>query len=87
MAIEFSTRSQVACKVIDIRKLKRGGDINDLPERPTAATEVDARSQLYKVKVWAENHKHQMEDSLQRYLREVDILTSIKHVSHLTLSY
>lgn len=44
MAIEFSTRSQVACKVIDLRRLRRRSDVEDLPERPAAATEVDVRA-------------------------------------------
>lgn len=81
MAIEQWSRGQVACKVVDMRKPESHFG---RPEEPAAAEDVDSRVQMRKVKAWADQQKRQicMEDKLKLYLREVEILASISHVSY-----
>jgi hypothetical protein len=82
MAVEQNARRQVACKVVDLRKLRPSIPIGRL-EQPAAAEDVDSRIQMRKVKDWADKQKkgNVLEDKLRVYSREVEILTSINHVS------
>ena len=81
MAIEHKSRSQLACKVVDLRHLRPGTYIGR-KEEPAAAEDVDNRAQLRKVRDWGEKQKqgNKLEDKLKVYYREVEILASIKHV-------
>lgn len=84
MAIEQIQKTQLACKVVDLRKLqppqrmRAGGS-----EQPAAAEDVDDRLQLVKVKSWGQRHKrdNQLEEKLRLYHREAEILASLSHVS------
>lgn len=84
MAINESQRLQLACKVVDLRKLRpqircKVGHY----ERPIQAEDVDNRVQLRKVVALADEKKkkHLLEDKLALWYREADILSSINHVS------
>jgi hypothetical protein len=84
MAINTSQRRQLACKVVDLRKLrysiKRSSAAH---EKPAQAEDVDVRIQMRKLAALADEKKkmHLLEDNLGRWYREVDILASINHVS------
>jgi hypothetical protein len=84
MAIEQSRRTQVACKIIDLRKLKVAPrtKINKL-ESATAADDVDIRVQMAKIEPWAERKQkeNRLEQQLRIYHREASILASLSHVS------
>ncbi len=84
MAIEQHARAQVACKIVDLRKLI-GKPFNfGPPDQPAAAEDVDFRAELRKVKAWGDQQKREdrLEDKLRLYFREVEILASISHVSY-----
>jgi hypothetical protein len=86
MAIEQAQRTQLACKVIDLRKLRAQNRMKfGRWERPAAAKEANSRLQLVKVKSWGQKQKKdaQFEEKLKTYYREVEILASLKHVSSL----
>lgn len=84
MAIEQKARVQVACKMVDLRKLmpRRVNRFGHL-EQPAAAEDVDSRVQMRKLKDWVNERKRErgVEEKLKLYLREVEILASINHVS------
>ena len=84
MAIEQSNRTQLACKIVDLRKLRCAPLAGvDRVESPAAAEEVDTRIQIAKVKSWAERkqRKGRIEQELQVYYREASILASLNHVA------
>ena len=84
MAIEQSARRQVACKTVDLRKLKpKMQNTFGRPEQPAAAEDVDSRAQLRKVKDWCNQQKRGkgLENKLKIYFREAEILASVSHVS------
>ena len=86
MAIEQSQRTQLACKVVDLRKLQPPGRMRfGRREHPAAAEVVDSRLQLVKVKSWGLKQKrdHKLEQKLKTYYREADILASLNHVRSL----
>jgi hypothetical protein len=86
MAIEQQARVQVACKMVDLRKLMpRRVNRFGHPEQPAAAEDVDSRVQMRKLKDWGKERKRErgVEEKLKLYLREVEILASINHVSQL----
>ena len=85
MAIEQSRRTQLACKIVDLRKLK------SLPqtrigrwEAPAAAGDVDSRVQMSKIKSWARQKQKEsrLEQQLKVYHREASILASLSHVGY-----
>ncbi|KAK5219683.1 hypothetical protein LTR72_008067 [Exophiala xenobiotica] len=81
MAIEQHARAQVACKIVDLRKLM-GKPLNfGPPDQPAAAEDVDSRAERRKVKAWGNQQKREgrLEDKLRLYFREVEILASISH--------
>ncbi|KAI1612223.1 kinase-like domain-containing protein [Exophiala viscosa] len=82
MAIEQQARAQVACKLVDLRRLEdRPLDFLEGLERPAAAQDVDSRAELKKVNEWGGQQKREgyLEDKLRIYLREVEILASVSH--------
>ena len=56
MAVEQTARRQLACKVVDLRKLRPKTFIGRR-ERPAAAEDVDDRFQMRKILDWAEKQK------------------------------
>lgn len=85
MAIEQTSRMQVACKVVDLRKLVPWR-VNKFgpPEQPTAAEDLGSQLERRMLKEWLNQQKRGrgIEAKLKLYLREIEILTSINHVSH-----
>ncbi|KIW71029.1 hypothetical protein PV04_03247 [Phialophora macrospora] len=82
MAIEQTTRYQVACKVVDLRVLMPGAQtIFGRADQPVAAENIDNRVQVRKLKAWAiqQKRKDALERQLSKYYREVEILASISH--------
>lgn len=82
MAVEQCARRQLACKVVDLRKLRPSIPIGRR-EEPAAAEKVDSRVQMRKLKDWIGKQKkgNTLQDKLRVYSREVEILTTISHVS------
>ena len=82
MAVEQSSRRQLACKVVDIRKFRPALTIGRL-EQPAAAEDVDSRVQMRKLRELSGKQKRasKLEDKLRLYTREFEILNSIAHVS------
>ena len=86
MAIEQSQRTQLACKVVDLRKLQPPSRMRfGRREQPAAAEDVDSRLQLTKVKSWAQRQKrdNKLEEKLKTCYREAEILASLNHVRFL----
>ena len=84
MAIEQCQRKQLACKIVDLRKLQPPSRTSfERREQPAAAEDIDGRLQLAKVKSWGQKQKknNRLEEKLKTYYREVDILASLNHVS------
>lgn len=84
MAINESQRRQLACKVVDLRKLRPQTRCRiGRKEQPAQAEDVDNRVQLRKLAALADERKkeHLLEDKLAQWYREADILASINHVS------
>lgn len=85
MAINESKRCQLACKVVDLRKIRcyvKQSPIRQ--EQPAQAEDVDNRVQIRKLAALADEKKkkkHLLADSLGRWYREVEILANINHVS------
>jgi len=83
MAIEQSSRTQVACKIIDLRKLKFAPQekIGEL-ESAAAADDVDSQVEMAKIRPWAERKQkeNRLEQQLRIYHREASILASLRHV-------
>jgi hypothetical protein len=84
MAIEQSTRTQVACKIVDLRKLKFAPQtkIGEL-ESAAGADDVDSRVEMAKIGPWAERKQREirLEQQLRIYHREASILATLRHVS------
>lgn len=83
MAINSSQRRQLACKIVDLRKLRPQTRARiGREEQHAQAEDVDNRVQLRKLAALADEKKraHLLEDKLTRWYREVDILASINHV-------
>ena len=82
MAIEQFQRKQLACKIVDLRKLQRPNRVSSGRwEQP--ATAENSRLPLAKVKSWGQKQKkdNRLEEKLKTYYREADILASLNHVS------
>jgi hypothetical protein len=82
MAIEQSHRRQLACKIVDLRKLRTPDRIKSGHwECPAPAKDVDSRLQIEKVKSWARKQKmDRVEEKIKTYYREAEILASLNHV-------
>jgi hypothetical protein len=84
MAIEQFQRKQLACKIVDLRRLQPPNRTSSGRwEQPTTAENVNSRLQLAKVKSWSQKRKkdNRLEEKLKTYYREADILASLNHVS------
>lgn len=79
MTIEQTTRSQLACKVVDLRKLRPACSFGKKVD--SLSTDNDSSRMLSKqVKQWGDKKKEdKLNDKLKTYFREVEILTSIRH--------
>jgi hypothetical protein len=85
MAIEQSKRTQLACKIVDLRKLKTAPRATTgRLESPAAAEDVDSRVQMAKIKSWAtqKQKENRLAQQLKVYHREATILASLSHVSY-----
>lgn len=74
----------MACKVIDLRKLTP--TLKDQAcqlEQPAPAEDVDNKVQACRVKAWGDQKKREIgiDAKLKMYLREIEILSTINHVS------
>lgn len=84
MSINETYRRQVACKLVDLRKLRiRVKPQANYEEQAAAAEDVDNRLQMRKLAVLGDERKkeHLLEDKLAQWYREAEILASISHVS------
>lgn len=81
MAIEQTTRTQLACKIVDLKKLGPTAVRDCGNEAQETAPLTGPQSQLKAVRAWAYKQKRQMpvEKKLELYFREFDILSSIRH--------
>ena len=85
MAIEHWQRTQVACKIIDLRKLRPKIKFGRFEkESPALAENVDQRLQVIKVNALAQKQKdaNRLKKTLELCYREVEILAELTHVSH-----
>jgi hypothetical protein len=84
MAIEQSRHAQLACKIVDLRRLKSSPQTTlGRSDSAAAAGAFSNRVQMANIKPWAER-KHQenrFEQQLRVYHREASILASLSHVS------
>ncbi len=84
MAIKQSRRTQLACKIVDLRRLKVAPRAQIRKFETTAAAEdVDSQRQLAQIKLWAEGKQaeNHLEEQLKVYHREASILAALSHVS------
>jgi hypothetical protein len=84
MAIEQFQRKQLACKIVDLRKLRPPNRVAfGRWEQPAAAENIDSGLQLAKIKSWGQKQKkdNRLEEKLKTCYREADILASLNHVS------
>jgi hypothetical protein len=83
MAIGQSRRTQLACKIVDLRKLKSSPRMQiGRSERAAAAEDVDSQVQMAKIKSWAKRKQNEsrLVQQLKVYYREARILASLSHV-------
>lgn len=80
MAIEQTTRTQLACKVVDLRRLRPTLHFGRL-QRRFPAEKVDTNNSLLRVKQWTDEKTHgdKLEAKLKTYYSEAEILASIRH--------
>ncbi|KAL9108926.1 MAG: hypothetical protein Q9227_006322 [Pyrenula ochraceoflavens] len=82
MAIEQSSKRQVACKIINLRKLAPRPRVKFGPRaEPAPATEVNDAEQLEKLHIWKEKIKveNAQKKKIQRYFDEANILAQVDH--------
>lgn len=84
MAVEQKSRLQLACKLVDLRRLvpwkvNRFGP----PEQPAAANDLGSQSEKRSLREWVNQQKRGkgVEAKMKLYLSKIEILTSINHVS------
>lgn len=87
MAIEQTARVQLACKIVDLRKIGKAGKDKSLLEEHAAAEFVNPQIAATQVRAWSDKKKRQikLEDKLHSYHREVEILSSISHPNIISL--
>jgi len=87
MAIEQTARVQLACKVVDLRKIGMTWQDKPLPKEPAAADAVHLQAEIQKLRMWASRKKRRvkLEDKLHKYFREIGILASISHPNIISL--
>ena len=90
MAIEKTTNTQIACKMVDLRPLQtRTTAFIGRLEQPAAAKDVDSRLQLRKITEYVQGQRNdnKLEEQLAKYYREIEILSSLRHVCQQGFSY
>ena len=80
MAIEQTARAQLACKIVDLRRLRPAFNFGR-PESALPANEVNSRDQARLIKQWSDQQKrhNKLEVKLKAYYGEAEILASIRH--------
>lgn len=87
MAIARSTRTQLACKIVNLRKLKcLQAPRARWSESAAAAEDVDNEVEMARIRSWASRKQKEtrLEQRLKVYHREASILASLSHVSTYT---
>ena len=82
LAVDRSTSSQLACKVVDLRQLRQTASTYFVRQKlPEVAANVDSRIQLRRVKALAEKQRgiDRLETELASYYREIEILANLRH--------
>lgn len=81
MAIEQSTRTQLACKVVDLRRIGPKAKRRTSFVTPRKAEEYDTKTELQKLATWSDQKKREidMETKLSAYFREFEMLCSFTH--------
>lgn len=87
MAIEQTTRTQIACKIIDLKAIGPRGKTLASYNAPQHAKNYDVKAELEKVRDWGYQKMRQMplETKLSNYFREFEILHSISHPNIIAL--
>lgn len=83
MAIKQSRRTQLACKIVDLRRLSVAPRTQASKcESRAAAEDVNCWGQKDKIKRWAEKEQNEnhLEGQLEVYHREASILAALSHV-------
>ncbi|KAK5077322.1 hypothetical protein LTR51_003011 [Lithohypha guttulata] len=81
MSIEQTTRTLLACKVVDLRRLNDQGQTRQSIHLPRSAAEVETRKEIEAFRTWAEEQKRMVttERKLAAYLRQNKILSTLTH--------
>lgn len=81
MAIERKTAQQLACKIIDVRAIRKRTRCSG----PARSADVDPKAELIKIKKWGEKlrKKTYIEQKAKFCQREAEILEKIQHVRNL----
>lgn len=82
MAVDRSSNSQLACKIVDLRQLTpKPNALSDRKEHPASAANVDSDDQMRKLECWTKQQKAEnaREDKIKLYRREANILSKISH--------
>ncbi|KAK5942019.1 hypothetical protein PMZ80_005971 [Knufia obscura] len=87
MAVEQTSRTQLACKVVDLRHIGRTREQSQSHHEPRPPPTSRAKSELRQVRVWADKQKRQipLEKKFNSYMREFEIISSISHANIIAL--
>jgi len=87
MAIDQTSRTQLACKVVDLRRIGPMREQSDSRQQAQPRSTGHAKSELRKVRTWADKQKRQvpLEKKFNSYMREFEILSSISHPNIIAL--
>lgn len=84
MAIDQTQHIQLACKIVDLRRLRSPPQTKvGRLEGAVDDKQVDSRVQMVNIKSWGEKKEkaNQLEQQLRVHHREATILASLSHVS------
>lgn len=81
MAIEQTTRTQIACKIVDLRRIGPSKNRVASSNTPHKAEDHDIQTELQKIASWGNQKKREidLQARLSAYLREFEILCSFSH--------
>lgn len=82
MAVERSSKTQLACKIVNLRRVTiKGRPKANAEERSTSVDKMDSSEQKQSIESWVERKKVAKirEDRLKLYRREAHILSQINH--------
>lgn len=81
LAIEQRSRTQLACKVVDLRQVGTSRKRKRIFEPLRAVSSTDPKQELVAVQMWADRKKRQIpfQKLLGIYFREFEILSSLNH--------